>query len=153
MNPNQVNSTIFGMGSAMFTSLAAAIVTTAVRTNELVDKSFSGLVHIASAGDNIANAVEKRSEIYGDAIIRNGELSEQEQTLKYEMRLHNLKEKQRQILSGELKLEPEITVSQRVASAVKDIKDAVAGSEESTGTKPETGPQPIFTHAADAVRA
>lgn len=135
-NVNQVNSSIFGMASAMFTSVAAAVVTTAVQSNRFIDKTFSVMVHGVSAADNVASAVERRSQIYGEGIVRNGELAERETTLKYKLRLHNLEEQERRVLEGVEEYVPEKTVSERVSEAVSSIKTAVSGSANEASTQP-----------------
>ena len=114
LNVNQVNTTIMGMTSAMFTSLAATVVTLAVKSNLLVDKSFNVAIHGVSAAENVAEAVEKRSEIYGHGIVANGALAERETTLKHRIRLANL---ERQESAG-----PTKPVEPAAVTAPSDVK-------------------------------
>ena len=101
-NANQINSSILGMSSAVFTSLAATVVTFAIKSNVLVDKSFNVAIHGVSAAEFIAEAGEKRAEIYGQGIVNNGALAERETTLKQKLRLHAL-EKQEKAAKASLK--------------------------------------------------
>ena len=82
------------MASAVFTSLCTALVTTAVQGNTLIHKGFNILIHMVSAGEFVAKAVEGRSEIYGAALVANGALAEREQTLKHILRLRTLEEQE-----------------------------------------------------------
>ena len=97
INANQVGSTMMGATSGMFTSLATTVITLAVKSDVFIDKTFNTVIHIVSASENITRAADKRSESYADGIINNGLLAEQERTLKYELRLHNIK-KQREVV-------------------------------------------------------
>lgn len=124
LNPNQVNTTIFGMASAVFTSACAALVTTAIKGNTLIDKTANTLIHGVSAAENVAEAVERRSKIYGDGIVRNGELSEREITLKYKLRLANLEKQEAAIMAGEAEYKPEPGFAERFAAAVKSATSA-----------------------------
>jgi len=87
VNPNQINASVLGMASAVFTSLAAAIVTMAVKSNVLVEKGFNVLIHGVSAAEHIAEAAEGRAEIYGQGLVANGALAERETALKHRLRL------------------------------------------------------------------
>lgn len=128
VNPNQVNTSIFGMASAVFTSAAAALVTTAVKGNTLIDKTANTLIHGVSAAENVAEAVERRSKIYGDGIVNNGELAERETALKYKLRLANLERQEAAVLSGELEYKPDPTLTEKLQKAVKDAANSVTGS-------------------------
>lgn len=86
-NVNQVNTSILGMSSAVFTSLCTALVTTAVKSNVLIDKTFNVAIHGVSAAEHIADAGEKRAKIYSDAIVKNGSLAERESEIRARLRL------------------------------------------------------------------
>lgn len=137
LNANQVNTTIFGMASAMFTSIAAMVVTTAVKSNTLVDKTANTLIHGVSAAENVAEAVERRSKVYGDGIVRNGELAERETTLKYKLRLYNLERQEQRVKDGTEQYVPEPSVASKVTEAVKS---AVAGSSQEAGASVKITP-------------
>jgi len=87
LNPNQINTSIMGMTSAMFTAVAGTVVTTAVKSNTFIDKTFNVLIHGVAAAEHIADAAERRAKIYGDGIVENGKLAERETTLKHQLRL------------------------------------------------------------------
>lgn len=141
-NPNQVNTTIFGMASAVFTSAAAALVTTAVKGNSLIEKSANTLIHGVSAAENVAKAVEKRSEIYGNGIVNNGELAERETTLKYKLRLAALERQERAVMEGlEIVSEPEESLTDKFTDIIKSVKDSVTGTPTEE-VKPTATPDP-----------
>ena len=94
-NANQINTSIMGMTSAVFTSLAATIVTFAIKSNTLVDKTFNVAIFGVSAAEHIAEAGEKRAEIYGKGIVANGALAERETTLRARLRLYNLEQQEK----------------------------------------------------------
>ncbi len=135
INPNQVNTTIFGMASAVFTSACAALVTTAIKGNALIDKTANTLIYGVSAAENVAEAVEKRSKIYGKGIVDNGELSERETTLKYKIRLHNLEQQEAAIMAGLAEYTPEPTLGEKIADAFSQVRESV-----STPTTPVNTP-------------
>lgn len=89
-NPNQINTSVLGMASAVFTSLCAALVTTAVQGNVLITKTFNVLIYGVAAAEQIAKAAEGRAKIYGEGLVANGELAERETKLKSLLRLHAL---------------------------------------------------------------
>jgi hypothetical protein len=128
INPNQVNTSIFGMASAVFTSACAMLVTTAVKSNVLVDKSANTLIHGVSAAENVAEAVEKRSAIYSDGIVRNGELAERETYLKSKLRLHNLEKQEAAVAAGLAEYTPDPSLKDKLTKAMEDAKEAVVGS-------------------------
>jgi hypothetical protein len=128
INPAQVNTSIFGMASAVFTSMCAALVTTAVKGNTLIDKSANTLIHGVSAAENVAEAVERRSKIYGDGIVRNGELAERETTLKYKLRLTNL-ERQEQAVANGAAYTPDPSFADKLQAKLEEAKNAVVGSD------------------------
>jgi len=132
INPAQVNTSIFGMASAVFTSAAAMLVTTAVKGNTLVDKLANTLIHGVAAAENLAEAVERRSKIYGDGLVRNGELAERETTLKYQLRLANLERQEETVRNGGIYV-PEPTMSEKITTALKEAKDAYINSAPATG--------------------
>lgn len=136
VNPNQVNTSIFGMASAVFTSMAAALVTTAVKGNTLIDKTANTLIHGVSAAENVAEAVERRSKIYGDGIVHNGELAERETALKYKLRLANLERQEAAVLSGAMEYTPDPTLTEKLAKAVQDAKNSVVGSADAADEVP-----------------
>jgi hypothetical protein len=121
LNASQVGSTIFGMLSGMFAALSNTVITTAVKATVLIDKSLNVAINTVSAAENVTVAVEQRSKIYGDGIVRNGELAERETTLKYKLRLKNL-EKQEASNAG-TKHEPKVDTIKpaqvKVTSAVE----------------------------------
>jgi hypothetical protein len=129
INPNQINTSIFGMASAVFTSVCAMLVTTAVKGNLVVEKTANTLIHGISAAENIAEAVEGRSKIYGEGMVRNGELAERETTLKYKLRLANL-ERQEEIVRNGGEYVPEATLGDKLTKALKEAKDSVVGSAQ-----------------------
>ena len=93
LNPNQINTSVLGMASAVFTSLCAALVTTAVQGNLLIQKSFNVMIHGVAAAEHIAKAAEGRAEIYGKGLVKNGALAERETELKQILRNHALETK------------------------------------------------------------
>jgi len=101
VNVNQVNTSIIGMTSAVFTSIAATIVTTAVKANVLVDKTFNVAIHGVAAAEHVARAGEERAKIYGEGIVNNGVLSEREITLKHKLRLYALEQQEKALLESE----------------------------------------------------
>ena len=122
LNPAQINTSIFGMASAVFTSMAAVLVTTAVKGNILVDKTANTLIHGVSAAENVACAVEQRSKIYGDGMVENGRLAERETQLKYLLRLANLERQEEAVRNGTATFTPEVpepTFGARIATAIK----------------------------------
>jgi len=128
LNPAQINTSIFGMASAVFTSMASVLVTTAVKGNVLVEKTANTLIHGVAAAENVAEAVERRSKIYGDGMVRNGELSERETELKYLLRLANLERQEEAVRLGTATYVPEPTVGDKITTALKEAKDTVLGS-------------------------
>lgn len=136
VSPHQVNTSIFGMASAVFTSVCAALVTTAVKGNTLIDKSANTLIHGVSAAENVAEAVERRSKIYGDGIVRNGELAERETTLKYQLRLANLEKQEEAIRNGTATYTPDPSLVEKLAKAVGDAKNSVVGSVQTADEAP-----------------
>lgn len=114
INASQVGSTIFGMISGMFAALSTTVITTAVKGTTLIDKTLNVAINSVSAAENISEAVEKRSKIYGDGIVSNGELAERETRLKYILRLKNLEAQEK---SAPVTAEP--VVAAKVTSAVK----------------------------------
>lgn len=134
LNPNQiVSGGLFAMASAVVQAACGMLVTTAVRGNQLIDKTASTLINGVSAAENISIAVEQRSKIYGDGIVRNGELSERETTLKYRIRLHNLEKQEKDILAGITTYTPEPSMTEKLAKAVKDM----ASGQSSPQQEPE----------------
>lgn len=89
-NPNQVNTSVLGMLSAVITSVCSIIVEASVQGNILIHKTLNVAIHVVSAGEHIAEAVEGRAEIYGHGLVANGELAERETLLKSKLRLANL---------------------------------------------------------------
>lgn len=137
LNPNQiVTGGVFAMASAVFQAACGMLVTTAVRGNQLVDKTASTLIHGVSAAENISIAVEERSKIYGDGIVRNGELAERETTLKYRMRLASLEKQEADILAGVATYKPDATITDKLSQAMKDAVQSVTGSEKSASEVP-----------------
>ena len=90
LNPNQVNTSVLGMLSAVITSACTALVTTAIKGNEAIAGLFGIVIHAISAGEHIAEAVEGRAKIYGEHLVKNGALAEREGTLKHVLRLKAL---------------------------------------------------------------
>jgi hypothetical protein len=90
LNVSEVGSTIFGMISGMFAALSTTVITTAVKATVLIDKCMNVGINSVSALENITDAVEQRSKIYGAGMVSNGELAERETKLKYILRLKNL---------------------------------------------------------------
>lgn len=141
-NPNQiVTGGVFAMASAVFQAACGMLVTTAVRGNQLVDKTASTLIHGVSAAENISIAVEQRSKIYGDGIVRNGELAERETTLRYKLRLANLEKQEKDILAGIATYKPDPTLTEKLGAAISSVKDAVI-------TKQPEQPAPTFRSSA-----
>lgn len=135
LRPEQVNTSIFGMASAVFTSACAALVTTAVKGNELITHTANTLIHSASAAENVTAAVEKRSKIYGDAIVENGKLAEREGTLKHQMRLYALEAKEKAVREGRIPAEFADTFSDKLQKAMSDAKNSVLGLVNSEDTE------------------
>jgi hypothetical protein len=150
-SPHQVNTSIFGMASAVFTSVCAALVTTAVKGNSLIDKTANTLIHGVSAAENVAEAVERRSKIYGDGIVRNGELAERETTLKYRLRLHNLEKQEKDVLAGLADYTPEPTMKDKLQKAMEAATASVLGSDTVQAVKSaQSGP--AIRSSADRAR-
>ena len=91
---NQVGATMFGMLSNMVISLTTTVITTATKATVFIDKSMNIGINMASAGENITNAIDKRSASYGAGMVRNGELSERASSLQYRIRLMNLEKQE-----------------------------------------------------------
>lgn len=119
LNPVQVNASILGMTSAMFQAIAATVVTTAVKSNILVDKTFNVAIHGVSAAEHIAEAGEKRAQIYGEGIVKNGALQERETTLKHQLRLLALEKQEAQAKAYTATQPQPITRKPRKAKQVK----------------------------------
>lgn len=117
VSPAQVNLTVFGMVSAVLVSACNMLVTTAVKGNELVEKSANTLIYGVSAAENVAQAVEQRSRIYGKGIVDNGELSERAATLKYRLRLAELERQEAAVAQGAAYVEP--SLADKVMDAIK----------------------------------
>lgn len=149
VSPHQVNTSIFGMASAVFTSLCAALVTTAVKGNTLIDKTANTLIHGVSAAENVADAVEKRSAIYGQGIVNNGELAERETTLKYRLRLANLERQEQAIANGTATYVPDPSLLDKLGKAMQDAKDSVVGSV----IEPTADEAPTIRNAAQRAQA
>lgn len=131
LNPNQiVSGGLFAMASAVVQAACGMLVTTAVRGNQLIDKTASTLINGVSAAENISIAVEQRSKIYGDGIVRNGELSERETTLKYRIRLHNLEKQEKDILAGITTYTPDPSLKEKLAKAVKDMANGQSSPQQ-----------------------
>jgi len=88
--PNQVGFSMFGTISAMITAVAATVVTLAMKSNTFVDKTGNMVIHAVSAAEHITRAGEQRAEIYANAIVKNGVLSEREAELKLILRTRAL---------------------------------------------------------------
>jgi len=88
--PNQVGFSMFGTVSAMITAVAATVVTLAMKSNTFVDKTGNMVIHAVSAAEHITRAGEQRAEIYANAIVKNGVLSEREAELKLILRTRAL---------------------------------------------------------------
>ena len=148
VNPNQVNTSIFGMASAVFTSACAALVTTAVQGNTLIQKTGNTLIHGVSAAENEAEAVEKRSEIYSEAIVENGRVAEQENAIKLRLRLHHVTQQEEAVLKGLAEYKPDPSASDKVSSALKKAREVVVGS--ATAADDSVQRTPTITNAVPA---
>jgi hypothetical protein len=120
--------TIFSGLSAVLTSTCAMLVTAALQSNKFIDKFFSTMIHGMSAADNIAEAVEKRSKIYGDGVVANGEISEREILMKSRMRLHALERQEQAVANGTATYVPERTMTDKLGDAMKIAKEAATKS-------------------------
>lgn len=129
IHPAQVNTSIFGMASAVFTATCGTLITVAVKGNTLIDKTANTLIHGVAAAENIAKAVEDRSKIYGEGLVRNGELAERETTLKYQLRLANLERQEEAVRNGTATYTPDPSLMSKLGKAVEDAKNSVIGSE------------------------
>lgn len=94
VTPAEIGQSIFGMLSSMFAALSATVITTAVKGTKLIDKTLNVAINSVSAAENITEAVEKRSKIYGEGMVRNGALAERESELKHILRLRNLEKQE-----------------------------------------------------------
>jgi len=120
LNASQITAgSVVGMASAVFTSLCAALVTTAVRSNTLVDKSFNVLIHGVSAAEHIAEAGEGRAQIYGKGIVSNGILAERESELKQKLRLYALEAQEVQAQNATQAVKPKPTTTRRTGANPK----------------------------------
>jgi hypothetical protein len=153
MNPNQIASGgLFAMASAVVQAACGMLVTTAVRGNQLVDKTASTLIHGVSAAENISIAVEQRSKIYGDGIVRNGELSERETTLRYRLRLANLEKQEKDILAGLAAYTPDPSLKDKLKKALEQASSAL-GVEELAHNRPKTAQtEPAIRSASERAR-
>lgn len=113
LQASQIGSTIFGMISGMFAALSTTVITTAVKLTVLIDKTMNVGINSVSALENITEAVEQRSKIYGKGMVSNGELAERETKLKYLLRLANLEKQESQapITGSDAKADKEIEAS------------------------------------------
>jgi hypothetical protein len=75
-------------------------------------------INTVSALENITDAVEQRSKIYGAGMVSNGELAERETRLKYKLRLKNLENQEDKAPVTKTLDKPE-TVADAVAATVK----------------------------------
>ena len=87
LNHNQVNTSVIGMFGAMLNAIFSTVVTTAVRSNELVNRTFNVVINGMSACEHISIAIDKRADIYGKGLVEGGVLSERETLLKQKIRL------------------------------------------------------------------
>lgn len=150
LNPSQVaTGGVFAMASAVFTAACSMLITTAVKGNTLVDKTANTLIHGVSAAENVAEAVEKRSKIYGDGIVRNGELSERETTLKYRLRLANLERQEEAIRKGTATYTPDPSLADKLGKAMEAAKNSVIGSVGET----TANEAPTIRNAVDRAKA
>lgn len=150
LNPSQVaTGGVFAMASAVFTSACSMLITTAIKGNTLVDKTANTLIHGVSAAENVAEAVEKRSKIYGDGIVRNGELSERETTLKYRLRLANLERQEEAIRKGTATYTPDPSLADKLGKAMEAAKNSVIGSVGET----TANEAPAIRNAVDRAKA
>jgi hypothetical protein len=120
-NPNQINTSVIGMFSAMLSAVFATIVTTAVRSNDLVNKTFNVVINGMSAAEHVSIAIDKRAEIYGKGLVDNGVLAERETLLKQKLRLAVLEQQE---------------ISARTPQPAK-AKPVVTTKSKSKATKPE----------------
>jgi hypothetical protein len=126
MYPNQVGFSLFGTISAMITALASTVVTVAMQSNVLVQKSSNMLIHAVGAAEHITSAGEQRAKIYADAVVRNGALSEREAELKLLLRTRALEAQE---------------LASRVATPAKPGKNKPAagnGAQPAVQAAPET---------------
>jgi len=86
----QPTPSIIAAITMVFAALSKTIVTVAVKSDVLIDKTFSTAIHGVGAAEHIAKAVEDRAEIYGTALVSNGSAAEREHALKLKIRLHGL---------------------------------------------------------------
>ena len=152
LNPNQVNTSIFGMASAVFTSMCGVLVTTAIKGNILVDKTANTLIHGVSAAENVAKAVEDRSKIYGDGMVRNGELAERETTLKYKLRLANLSRQEEAVANGAA-YSPEPEFADKLKEKLKEVASAMTESNVAHTEIPQGEPGTVKITSAVPIRA
>ena len=85
--------------SAVITALGAMTITAANKSNEVLSNTGDILVYGTSAGARVTKAVDLRAEIYGNAIVANGEIAEREHLVKARMRLASLEDQEAQMLS------------------------------------------------------
>lgn len=117
-NSAQLNNTsVLGVLSATVTALGTTVITTAVKSTTLIDKSMNVLIHGVSAAEHIADAGEKRAKIYSDAIVKNGDLAEREGVVRAKLRLIAL-EKQ-EAATGATK--PKRRVTRKKKAAVRKV--------------------------------
>lgn len=116
VHANQIGHSVLGSLSAVVQSLASTIVTTAIKSSTLIDKTGNIAINLAGAGEVITEAAEKRAKIYARAVERNGELSEREGTLKLQLRLSAL---EAQEAAARLQPKPAASASKKKATAKK----------------------------------
>lgn len=85
-----VSMSVSNVLTAVVAALGHLVVTTAVKSDKLVDKTFDMTINLASAGEQVTGALDKRAGIYSNAIVQSGELAEREHILKQKIRLHAL---------------------------------------------------------------
>ena len=85
--------------SAVITALGAMTITAANKSNAVLSNTGDIFVYGTSAAARVTKAVDQRAEIYGNAIVANGELAEREHLVKARMRLANLEQQEAEILA------------------------------------------------------
>jgi len=113
-----LNTSVLGVISAVIRAMGSTIV----KGTQVIDTSFNVAIHGVNAANHLAVAVEKRAEIYGQGMVRNGALAEREITLKHTQRLRALEQ-------AELVTPP---------ADIKPVKVKPTSTEKAKSTKAKT---------------
>jgi Mg-chelatase subunit ChlI len=101
-NPEQVQQVSvnpIAVISAVITAIGAMTITAANKSNLILNNVGDVGVFGTSAAARVTKAVDQRAEIYGTAIVNNGQIAEREHLVKSRMRLANLERQEAEMLA------------------------------------------------------